>query len=191
MANEFDDQVLSKAIITVVQETFRKTLHAEMQGDPVVLERDIIEYESRMRVFPMEKFNGPVYVACVNFYLSQKHLESQDTVGTFLFFVKEDMAEKLLKAFGLSSRDAEDEEVLMNKLGEFSSILAGNLKNEFMTLGYADLVIADPIKAKNSIPDGVPFDYSLYRKQEVTFKFWNQRCIVIEACLGSVPRSGK
>ena len=190
MSNIFDTQVLKTAIIGVVRDTFRKTLRAEMQGEPVAAEKDIIEYESRMRVFPLEKFNGPVYVAYVNFYASPKEMQSLNVAGTFLLFVKEDIAEKLLKALGHSSKDAENEEALMDKIGEFCHTLAGSVKDEFVNQGYPDLVVSPPQRFKSSVPDGVPFDYDLYTKQEISFKFWNQNCIVIEACMGAIPRKG-
>jgi hypothetical protein len=175
----------------VVQDTFKKMLHIESAVDPVVFEKDIIEYDGFMRVFPMEKFNGPVFISYVNFYLTQKELEKNNTDGTFVFFVKEDVAEKLLKAFGRPLKEAEDEEVLMDIVGEFCNILAGNVKNELVGLGYADISMSAPHKSKNSVPDGVPFDYELFTKQELSFTFWNQKCIVVEACMGNIPQKGK
>jgi hypothetical protein len=187
MAKAFDVQVLNTTIMGVVQETFRKMLHVESVVDPLVVEKDIIEYNSNMRVFPMEKFNGPVYVSGINFYLTQRELEKNNPDGTFVLFVKEDVAEKLLKAFGRPAKEAEDEDILMDIVGEFCNILAGNLKNELVGLGYSDISMSAPSKHKNSIPDGVPFDYELYVKQEITFTYWNQKCIVIEACMGNIP----
>lgn len=188
MAKEFDVQVLNTTIVSVVQDTFRKMLRVELLGQPAILEKDIIEYDSRMRVFPQEKFNGPTYISFVNFFLSEKDLAAANAVGTFVLFVKEDIAEKVLKAFGLSSRDAEEESVLMDKLGEFCFILADALAKRLVELGYAGLIVSPPYQTKNSVPEGVPFDYGLYSKQELSFTVWNQKCIVVEACMGHVPQ---
>ena len=190
MAKQFDIQILSTSILGVVQDTFKKMLHVELQGQPIVTEKEIVEYQSRMRVFPMEKFNGPAYVAYVNYYFSEEDIKTEAVVGTFVLFVKEDVVDKLLKAFGVSSKEAEDENVVLDNVGEFCNIIAGNLSNELTGLGYANLSMSSPKKGKNFLPDGVPFDYELFSKQEMLFSFWNQKCIAIEACMGYVPRKG-
>ena len=191
MAKVFDKQVLNTTIMGVVQETFKKMLHVESAVEPVVVEKDIIESDGRMRVFPMEKFNGPAYVAFVNFFSTEKDVSDNIPAGTFVLFVKEDVAEKLLKAFGLPSSSAEDEEILMDNVGEFCNILVGNVKTDLVELGFVDFFMSAPYKYKNSIPEGVPFDYSLYQKQEISFTFWNQKCIVIEVCMGYIPQERK
>ncbi len=191
MPKAFDAQLLNKIIIDVVQDTFKKMFRVECQGQPAVAEKGIIEYQGRMSVCPMEKFNGPAYVAFVNYYLSEKDLKANVVTGTFVLFVKEEIAEKLLKAFGLSSKDAEDEKAVMENIGSFCNIIAGNVANELAGLGYALLTISSPATAKNSIAQGVPFDYGLFTKQELTFTFWNQKCIVIEACLGHIAQEKK
>ncbi len=191
MVKEFDKQVLYTTIMGVVESTFDKMCHVKFGAEPIVVEKDILEYNSRMRVFPMEKFNGPAYVASINYYLSQKDLENENAIGTFVLFVKEDVAEKLLRAFGYGSRDAENESLLFDNCGEFCNVLAGNVKNELVGLNYADLTMSAPSKYKNAVPEGVQFDYSLFKKQEVTFTFWGQKCIVVEACMGWVPQKAR
>ncbi|MEI8011730.1 MAG: chemotaxis protein CheX [Candidatus Omnitrophota bacterium] len=191
MPKIFDVQVLNTTIMGVVQETFKKMLHVDFSGQPAVIEKNIIEYQSRMRVFPMEKFNGAAYVAYVNYFLSDKDIEKNKVVGTFVLFVKEDIGEKLLKAFGVPAAEADNENVMMDNVGEFCNIIAGNVSNELAGFGYVNLSMSSPYKAKNSVPEGIPFDYALYHKQEIAFTFWNQKCIVIEACMGEIPQKGK
>ncbi len=188
MSKEFDKQLLNTIIIQVVKETFKKLLRIEPVSEPVAMERDIIEFDGHMRVFPMEKFNGPVLIACVNFFRTQKDLDDDAAVGAFIMFIKEDLAEKLLKAFDRPLKDGDNEESLLDNTADFCSLLAGNLKKELVSSGYADLLISPPSKYKNTVPDGVPFDYELYHKQEIPFHFWNQKSVVIEACMGYVPQ---
>ncbi|MBF0619169.1 MAG: chemotaxis protein CheX [Candidatus Omnitrophica bacterium] len=191
MAKEFDIQALNTTIIGVVEETFGRLLKVKFTSEPVAVQREIVEYNSRMRVFPMEKFNGPVYVSVINFYLSTPDLNAGKAIGTFVFFVKEDVADKLLKAFGVRLGESDNEDLLMDNCGEFCNILAGSIKNELANLGYVDLTLSAPSKYKSSIPEGVQFDYNLYQKQDISFSFWNQKCIAIEACMGQVPLKGK
>ncbi len=191
MAKKFDNQVLNTMIMGVVEDTFKQMCHVAFSAEPVVVERDIIEYDGRMRLSPMEKFNGPAYVAVVNYYLSQKHLDVHDAVGTFVLYVKEDMVEKLFKAFGRPASEAEDEANCLDIIGELCNIIGGNFKNELLTLDFIDLTLSSPYKYKNVVPDGAQFDYNLFKKQEISFSFWKERCVVVEACIGTVPTKGR
>jgi hypothetical protein len=191
MAKKPDDQSVNTAIISIVDDTFEQLYHAVRSVEPVIVEKNIIEYDGRMRLFPMEKFNAPAYVAVINYHLSQKKLEAVDSVGTFVLYVKEDVVDKLFKAFGYSAAEAEDEVKCMDVVGQLGDILAGNLKNKLLTMDCAELVISPPYKYKNAVPAGVPFDYSLFKKQEISFSFWKEKCVVIEACLGNIAAKGR
>ncbi len=191
MAKKFDNQVLNTMIMGVVEDTFKQMCHVSFTADPVVVEQDIIEYDGKMRVFPMDKFNGPAYVAVVNYYLSKQDLLAQIPVGTFVLYLKEEVIEKLFKAFGRPASEAEDEANCLDVVGEMCNVIAGNVKNELMTVDFVDLMLSSPSKYKNVVPQGVPFDYNLFKKQEMTFFFWKEKCVVIEACLGNVPQRPK
>ena len=59
MPKEFDIKVLNAKFIGAVASVFERMLHVKPGAEPVVAEKDIIEFESRMRRFPMETFHGP------------------------------------------------------------------------------------------------------------------------------------
>ncbi len=187
MPKEFDIKVLNAKFIGAVDSVFERMLHVKPGAEPVVAEKDIIEFESRMRLFPMEKFNGPCYIGVINYYLAEKDMNEGRAVGTFVFYIKEECAERLLKAFNRSIKDAEHEEILLDVVGEFAQIIAKDVKNDLADMGYADLLISSPQKYKNHVLDGAPFDYELYQKQEITFSFWGQKSVVLDVCMGHVP----
>lgn len=191
MPKEFDQQVLYTTVMGIVENVFNEMLHVKFSAEPVATEKDIIEFDSRMRLFPMEKFNGPCFVSVINFYLSQKDLSDERAIGTFIFFIKEDFTERLLRAFNRSIKDAEHEDILLDIVGEMSNILAGNVKNELAALGYIDLTMSAPFKYKNHVPEGAQFDYNLFKKHEIVFSFWGHKCIVVEVCMGQLPLKGK
>lgn len=97
----------------------------------------------------------------------------------------------MLQAFGTPLSEVENEPVVLGVVGEFCNLLAGGVKNELVTLGYADLIVSPPSKYKNAVPEGVPFDYGLFRKQEISVKPWRQKCVVVEVCMGNVPQKAK
>ncbi len=188
MADGFDNKFLTRTIIDVVEDTFDKLLHVTPASGAVANEKNIIEFGGRMRLFPMEKFNGPAYVSIVNFYRTSKDMADHFAAGTFVLFVKEDAAEKLVKAFGRSSKEAEDETAVMGICAELCGILSGNLKNAMVKHGYPELVVGEPLKYKNSIPEGAQFDYDLFKKQEIIFSYWKDKSVIVEACIGNIPR---
>ncbi|MFH0753617.1 MAG: chemotaxis protein CheX [Candidatus Omnitrophota bacterium] len=191
MAKLFDNQVLNTSVLGVVEETFKQMCHVAFSAEPVVTEREIIEYNGRMRLFPMEKFNAPAYVGLVNYYVSQRDMDEKHAVGTFVFYVKEDIVDKLFRAFSRPVSEAEDEAVCLDVVGEMTNILAGNVKNELRSLDYQDVVISTPSTYKNVVAQGAPFDYSLFRKQEFMFTYWREKCIAVEACMGYLSQKKK
>ena len=106
MAKQIDSEILNKMIIEVVDDTFKQMCKVSFTADPVAVEKEIIEYDGNMRLFPMEKFNGPAFIAVINYYLSQENLKAKQAVGTFVLIVKEDIAEKLFRAFGRPMSEA-------------------------------------------------------------------------------------
>ncbi len=188
MSKEFDKKILQEIVPQIIVRTFERVFSIKPTQDLETQEREIIEYDSKMRLFPMEKFNGPVYVAVANYFLSQQDLEQESPVGTIALFVKEDVVEKLVKGFGHLSRDAENEETVMGDCATLLREISKALKEALMGLNYPELISSDPVKYKNNIPEGVPFNYSLFKKQEFIFSFWGQKSIAIEICLGALAK---
>lgn len=88
MAKEFDIQVLNTVVMGVLEETFKKTCRTELAERPVVVEKEILEYNGCMRVFPLEKFNESAYVAAINYYLSSRNMEKKLQPGHLFYLSK-------------------------------------------------------------------------------------------------------
>lgn len=187
MAKEMDLQVLGTLITGVVEDTFKEVCHVMFSQEPVRAQKEIIEYDGMMRLFPMEKFNGPAYVAVVNYYVSARHLEAREAVGTLIFYVKEDMVDRLFKAFGRPAAEADDEQKCQDVVGELCGILAEGVKKKLAEQNFIELTLSPPYKYKNVVPEGALFDFNVFRKQEISFSFWKEKCIVVEACFGNIP----
>lgn len=177
---ESDPPIIATTLIEVVQDTFRKMGNVEFSKDPRFIKRDIIEYESRMRVFGLEKFNGPCYVSSISYYSSQKHQEAHDACGTMNLFMEEGAAGKILKTLGYTGFDDEDETMVLDNCGEFCNVLAGNFKNGLTNLGYKDLYLSAPIKEKNNLSKGAEFPFSQYIYYETEFYLWKQKAVVVD-----------
>lgn len=152
--------------------------------DPEITERDIIEYESRMRVRGMEKFNAPCYVAATNFYKTQQDLEAHNALGALIIYVEQENAEKLIKALGYKIKNDDDEdEVLPNYSGEFCKTLGEELIKKIGG-NYSSSVLSEPIIGLNTIAEGVEFNYNQYQMYELTFYLWKVKILSVDITLG-------
>jgi len=187
---EFDPQVIATTMMGCAQETFEKMCNVTFSKSPEFIEKEIIEYEGRMRTFGQEKFNGPCYISALNFYLDNKDYKAKHACGVMVVYIEEEANEKLVRALGQPELDPEDEEIILDTCGEFCNVIAGQFKNELRSFGYIDLVISAPIKYRNDVPQGVDFPYSESKYYELSFHIWKERLIVLETVMAPVPHVG-
>lgn len=185
----FDPQVIATTLMGCVEETFTTMCSLTFSNTPEFKEKDIIEYNSKMQISGLEKFNDASYAAAINFYLTEAHQKKHDCCGVLAMFIEEDAAGKLLKALGYSGFNDEDEELVMDNCGEFCNVITGRFKDELAKLGYKNLIISAPVKGKNSIPGGVEFPYSQYKYYEANFYFWKKKSLVIDITMSPIPEA--
>ncbi|MCA9407140.1 MAG: hypothetical protein KC733_00480 [Candidatus Omnitrophica bacterium] len=183
---KFDPQVLATTMMGGVKSIFEKMSTLTFSQDPEFKEREIIEYDSRWRVFGLEKFNSACYVAVINFYRSTADQELHKACGAFVLYIEEGNAAKLLKALGYPDVDDEDLSIMFDIVGELCNVLAGQFKNDLLGLGFPDLVMSAPQKYRNDVPDGVEFEYEQTTYYELSFFLWKEKVFVIDATLGSL-----
>ncbi len=182
----FDPQIIATTCMRVVESTIQQMCNLTFSQSPQSVPRDIIEYDSRMRIFGMEIFNGPCYISVVNYYLTPKHLEDHDACGAFVLYLEEKVAGQLLKAL-FKGFDDDEESVMLDTCGQFCHILGENFKNEISKQGYLDLSMSAPQNYRNNCPEGVEFHYDEYIKYETSFYFWKEKAMAVDITLSPVP----
>jgi hypothetical protein len=180
---ESDPQGIAATLMRVVGDIIKNTCHLELTKDPEFVERDIIEYQSRMRISSLEKFNGPCFVSSISFYLTEEHLEQHDACGTMVLYLEEELAGKILKTLEAQSFDEEDSEMVSDRCGKLCSLIADNFKNELSKMGHKDLRLSELINGINDIPQGVEFPYNQYKFYETHFDLWKKKAIVVDAVM--------
>lgn len=175
-----DAQKYAAKMIDVVQGVFRQKSSIEFSQDPVIVDKNLIEYDSRMRVFGLEKFNGPSYASSVSFYRSQQQMQSHDACGVMNLFIEEEAAGKLLKSLGYTGFDDSDDDAVLEHCADFCNTIAGNFNAELSKMGFSNLSMSDPLKEKNNIAAGVDFPYSQYIYHEVQFFIWKQKAVAVD-----------
>lgn len=181
-------QNFMKTASGVIESVLSKMSGIVPTDQPQSKEMDIIEYEGRMRVGGMEKFNAPSFISVVNFYLSTGDRDRHKAKGALVAYVDFENAGKIFNSLGFAIPDDEEDHSMMEACGKFAELLADSLKKELATLGYQDLVMSVPHNYKNSIIEGVEFSADQKIKYEFSFFYWRRKAIVVEITLGNVPQ---
>lgn len=187
MPEKFDPQIIATTLMGCAQDTLQKTCQITLSQKPTFIKREIIEYDSKMRLLGLEKFNGPCYLSSINFYLDQQHFSDKICCGVVALFVEEAFAEIVAKSFGQKGLDCEDPEIIMDCSGEICNVIVGQFKNELRSFGYSNLVISAPIKAINDIPEGVDFPYGEDSYYELSFVVKGEKVMVAIIVLAPIP----
>lgn len=178
-----DDEIIGKISVKVVEDTIKGMSSLTFSKDSHFDKREIIEYQSRMRVFGMEKFNGPCYIGVVNYYFSAEDQKNHDACGVFILFIEETNVGKFLKSLGYRGFDEDEEKSVYKPLGEFTEVLSSNFKKEIQSLGYQNLISSTPACYHNDISSGVEFSYDQYAKYESSFYLWKDKIVVVEVTI--------
>jgi hypothetical protein len=187
-AKSLDSQVLTPAVKEVLNQTLSRMSGIPPTAEPENKEVEIDEYEGRMKVGGMEKFEAPSYVSAVSYYLTKSDLERHKAKGAFVLYLDAENASKIYKALGFKVHEDEDDVSMMNACGEFCHQLADSFKNKLTEAGYSDLVMGDPVNYKNSALRGVEFSPEQTIKYEFSFFYWKRKSIVVEVTLADIPR---
>ena len=177
---------IATGCIKVVEDLLKSKPGITLTKESEFVQRDIIEYNSRMRVFGMEKFNGPCFISVINYYSSEVDLKAHKAGGAVVLYIEEGNAAKLLKALGFKKFDEEDNDAVLKMCGEFCTLLAEDYKKELSSLGYKDLVLSAPSNYLNGVPEGVEFSYDQYVKYEMSFYLWKQKTVVLDVTMKSL-----
>ena len=188
MADKNMDPQIVGAIKGVIESVLGKMSGIVATEPSQTKECNIIEYEGRMRVGGMEKFNAPSFISVVNFYLSQGDMDRHRAKGALVVYVDSENAGKLYNSLGFSIPDDEEDVSMIAACGELSNLIAGTFKNELVTLGYQDLTISQPHNYKNSVIEGVEFSSDQKIKHEFSFFYWRRKAVVVELTLAAIPQ---
>lgn len=182
-----DPQVAMTTMMGVIESTLAKMSGVVPTDQPQTAQKEIIEYEGRMRVTGMEKFNAPSFISVVNYYLSDADLEKHRAKGAMIIYVDSENAGKLFKSLGFPPTDDEDDVSMMDCCGELCNLVGGGFKNELANLGYANLVMSSPHNYKNTVLEGVEFSTDQETMHEFCFFYWKRKALVVELTLAAIP----
>ncbi len=163
----------------------------KLTAKPILEKKPIIEFMRRMRIFGMEKFPTPTYIASVNFYLNKKEMEHHQTFGVICLYVEQEYMARLIKLLQYPEIDEDDEEQLKDACGALCNLISGQFRSDLSLMGYCEMEMSHFSSYRNSALMGVPFYFKLLEKYEISFFIRNEKRVVMEVSMGPVPRQKK
>ena len=149
-------------------------------SSPTTLEdKEILEYQGRMRAMALHKFNNPGYVCAVNCYRSEKDMQAHKASGAIVLYIREMDLEVVMKGLGYSV-DEEEHDMVAEKWGEFGSTIAEDFRKALTAKGFPELVMSKPISVRNAIMKGVEFSFDQYNLYQLNFSIKDMVAIVAE-----------
>lgn len=189
MAKGFDAEILVKTFLDMAQKSFDATSGKVVTSDaPTHKAQNIMEYQGRMSVTGMEKFNGPAYIAAVSFYLNEQDRDKRRAKGAMVLYLESSNAEKILRGFGHPVTDDDEEEETLAACGKLCTTFAEKFKEGLSQSGASSLILSAPVSNKNSIPEGIDFSSDQTQKQEISFYLWKKKALVVDLTLADVSR---
>ena len=189
MAANLDSQILVKTFLNATQQAFASTSGKVVPSDdPTTKAQNIIEYQGRMSVTGMDKFNGPTYIVGVSFYLNEQDRDKHRAKGAMVLYLEASNAEKILRGFGHPVSDDDEDEETVAAYGKLCITLADKFKESLAQAGYPSLVLSTPVSNKNSLPEGIDFSLDQRQKQEISFSFWKKKALVVDLTMADLSR---
>ncbi|MFA5087514.1 MAG: chemotaxis protein CheX [Candidatus Omnitrophota bacterium] len=179
-------ELLAKSI----ESLFKERGEIVFSRKPVLTRSNIVEYEGRMRVAGMEKFdNEPTYISAVSFFSNARDMEKHNTLGVVVVYVKQDYLATIMKMLQYPPIDDESDDELRDSCGTLCNIIAGRFKSEISAAGYVELEMSHFVNFRNSSFGGVEFCRSEYDKYQIEFVIQDKKQVVVEMSMGPVPRA--
>lgn len=179
------DKSIAETLVKSVEKIFAKSNQIQIQGEPEIIERDIIEYDSRMRAYGMEKFNDACYISVIELYASQEQLESKDAHGAIILYVREDAADRLYRALDYRDFNETNEESMMDTCAEMMTNIAKQFVNDARSKGYSSLFTGTALKYMNKVDEGVRFNYDEKKFFEISFEIFKEKIVCLDITLSA------
>ncbi|MBZ0166179.1 MAG: hypothetical protein K8I00_05175 [Candidatus Omnitrophica bacterium] len=185
MRENIKNSAVADNLRQLMEDTFLNKCNAALTEDSRLDEREIIEYDGRMRVGSLEKFNGPCFTVGFNFYSSEENQRRNIPTGTIIYFIEEECVERLLKSLDYRGFDEDDQSFVLQHLGEFCQSVSEDYAERLAGLGYGRLLVSPATLSKNNLPDGMSIPLQSTHYFELSFHLWKKKAVVIDLVLAA------
>ena len=110
MTKGFDPSIVNPIMTGFIEELITAQGGLVPSKPHEIAAKPVDEYEGRMRVNALEKFDASVYIAAISFYLNQADMKAHRACGALILYMDIEVADKIFKAAGLEVPYDEDDE---------------------------------------------------------------------------------
>lgn len=182
-------KIQAEGLAEVVSSLFDKKGSVKL-GKPALEMKTIIEWNNRMRITGMEKFNAATYISYMSCFLNDQEKQKKNVLGALILYIVEPQLFPYVTKLQYPKIDDENEDELLNSCGLILADIAKAFAEKLTGMGYSSLTIDSPQNYKNSIAQGVPFSLKEYDKFEIMFSspVDSKKVMALEMTLGVIPK---
>lgn len=186
--DQLDEHYIQALMLSrVIKRILKNRADIELSASPVFIEKPIAEFMNRLKVSSITKFDETTYISSINFYKDREALDRHEAIGALIVYVGASYLVELIKKLNYPEVDEDDPEAMLDAIGTFCNLIAGNFKSGLTQLGYIELVMSHFSGYENKVLLGVDFAPSESRMYEIEFEIRGEKRIVAEFSMAPIP----
>lgn len=186
--DQLDERYIQALMLSrVIKRILKKRADIELSSNPVFIEKPIAEFMNRLKIDSIDKFNETTYISSINFYKDRASLDKHEALGALIIYVGASYLVELVKKLDYPEVDEDDPEAMLDAIGTFCNLIAGNFKAGLTQLGYIELVMSHFSGYENKVLLGVDFSPNESRMYEIEFEIRGEKRIVAEFSMAPIP----
>lgn len=178
MSNNPHLEQAAKELARIVRQTLEQKAEVEFDQDEAFEEKDIIEYNGRITVSGMNKFNKPCLVSSVSFYPDENAQKKQKANAAMILYLEPDFMPKVFKKLSYKDFNSDEDEHIFANCKELNKLLAEAFLSYLKS--SKNYIMGEPLAGHNTIAQGVEFPYKEYQYMEIKFFPWNKPHFLID-----------
>jgi len=171
---------LALALCAAIKKIFFEKSETTFSSEPGLEKKFITEFERKMRVDAMEKFNSTTVFSSVEFASNEEDLQRREYMLTLVVYLEQGYLPDFLRLLQYPYIDSDDEAEVKDGCGTLVNLIAGQFKREMAHLGYRDLMMSPFESYINTAPNGVGIPRGLTEKFELSFDVEGSKRLVVE-----------
>ena|SRR3989338_4177921 len=182
-----DLESMAKTLDEIIVARINSQERLVLSKPPKFEKNSIVEYDKKLKLSAMSKFNNPGYTFAVNYHATNDDIKKFKPLGAVIIYFVEADIPIFLKAFELRNFDDENPEEIAAQCLAFSKPLATQFAENLTSKGYIKLIMGEPVCARNDV-NGIGFSFDQYDKYEISYFIKDIKIMVAELTMTIVPK---
>lgn len=179
---------LSLILISAMTKMLEAKGQIYLSSEPKISEKPIVQFQRRMRIDGLEKFNARTAMASINFYKDNEDMEHGKALGAIIVYIPTEYLSRLMWMLDYDRIDEDEEDVAMAACGTVANLIGGHFVKELSAHGYIFLQMSHFEGFINSCLNGINFFFEEDYKHEIEFYIKGEKQIVVELSMKKLQR---